>query len=109
MRYVLYVAVVLYALLCILAAVIQMRTGKNKDTSAMMLSGGAVLIVSVISHGLHNIGQAYAWGSAALGGILICIAAFLNGKRSGTLHMSHHIVRFVITVLFVAGFIFLRQ
>lgn len=108
MRYVLYVAVVLYALLCMLAATIQMKTAKNKDTSAMMLSGSLVLIVSVISHSMHGMGWAYAWGSAALGGVLICIAAFLNGKRSGTLHVSHHIVRFAVTALFAVGFFFLK-
>lgn len=104
MRYVLYVVVILYALLCILAATIQMKAAKSKDTAAIMLSGGFVLIVSVISHSMYGMGQTYAWVSAALGGVLICIAAFLNGKRSGTLHMSHHIVRLVVTVLFVAGF-----
>lgn len=108
MRYILYVIVILYALLCILAATIQIKEAKNKDTSAMMLSGGFVLVISVISHSMHNMGWTYAWCSAALGGGLICIAAFLNGKRSGMFHVSHHIVRLVATVLFVAGFLFLK-
>ena len=43
--------------------------------------------------------------SAVPGGLLICSAAYLNGKRSGNFHLSHHIIRGGIAVLLVVGFI----
>ncbi len=42
--------------------------------------------------------------SAAVCGFLpICFAAYLNGKRSGNFHPSHHIVRGIAALLLVAG------
>ena len=41
--------------------------------------------------------------SAAPGGLLICAAAYLNGKRSGSFHLSHHLVRGGIAILLVIG------
>ena len=37
------------------------------------------------------------------GCLLICAAAYANGRRSGSAHPSHHIVRGAVAVLLVAG------
>ena len=42
--------------------------------------------------------------SAACGFLLVCFAAYLNGRRSGNVHLSHHLVRGGIAVLLVLGF-----
>lgn len=97
MRYIICGITVLYAVLSMLAAVTQIKSATHKDTSLMMLGGGLLLVVATI---LKNAD----WIAVIIGGILICIAAFLNGKRRGILHISHHIVRFIITFLLVIGF-----
>lgn len=40
----------------------------------------------------------------ALGGECICVAAFLNGRRSGKFHLKHHVIRFAVTFLLVIGY-----
>lgn len=98
MRYIICCITVLYAVLSVIAAVSQIKTATHKDTSIMMLGGGLLLVIAII---LKNAD----WIAAIIGGLLICIAAFLNGKRSGNFHISHHIIRFIITLLLVIGFI----
>lgn len=98
MRYIICAITVLYAVLCMLAAVTQIKTSTHKDTSIMMLSGGLLLVIATISKNAD-------WILVITGGLLICIAAFLNGKRNGNFHIHHHIIRFIITLLLVIGFI----
>lgn len=98
MRYIICAVAILYAVLSMLAAVVFMRTAKRKDTSIMMLGGGILFILAAIL-------QKADWILATVGGILICASAFMNGKRSGDFHARHHIIRFVLTLLLVLGFI----
>lgn len=98
MRYIICGITILYAGLSMLAAVTQIRAATHKDTPIMMLSGGLLLVVAAF---LQNID----WIVVIIGGGLICIAAFLNGKRSESFHVSHHIIRFIITLLLVIGFV----
>lgn len=104
MKYVLYVITALYAILSAFAAIVQMKTAKQKSTSLMMLGGGLILIITVI---LHILNLRYNWIAAVVGGILICAAAFINGKKSGNFHITHHIIRFIITLLLIIGYIML--
>lgn len=98
MRYFICGIAFFYAGLSMLAAVTQLKKATHKDTPVMMLSGGLLLVVAAFLPKVD-------WIVAIIGGALICIAAFLNGKRSGSFHASHHIIRFVITSLLVIGFI----
>lgn len=98
MRYFICGITVLYAALSMFAAVTQLKSSTRKDTSIMMLCGGLLLVIATVFKNAD-------WIVVIIGGILICIAAFLNGKRSGNLHISHHIIRFIITLLLVIGFI----
>lgn len=100
MKYVLCIFVVLYALLTMTAAVYQAKTAPRKDTAAMMLCGGMLLIAAAI---LQIFDWYYDWVIAIIGGALICIAAFLNGKRGEQFHPSHHIVRAAFTILLLTG------
>lgn len=98
MRYFICGITVLYAALSMFAAATQLKTAAHKDTSIMMLCGGLFLVIATVFTKTD-------WIIVIIGGMLICIAAFLNGKRSGNLHISHHIIRFILTLLLVVGFI----
>ena len=68
-----------------------------------MTCGGIALICAAIT---HLIGGLSGWQdaiSAATGCLLICAAAYANGRRSGNFHLSHHIIRGIIAVLLVVG------
>lgn len=104
MKYALALVTALYALLSIFAASVQIKTAEKKDAPAMMLSGGICLIGAVV---LLFLTASFDWVFAITGGASISIAAYLNGKRSGNLHMSHHITRFCVTLALVIGFILL--
>ena len=109
MRIAVSVLTILFALLHIIAAVAQF---KSKDPAArgsasIMLCGSAILICSVATH-LHDGGvgsQIAVLSTAVCGFLLICVAAYLNGRRSGNVHVSHHLVRGGIAVLLVLGFV----
>lgn len=100
MKYIFYGIIILYALLSILAASVQMKASKKRDTSILMLAGGLFLIAAVFLYKM-----AYSVIILIAGGVLISVAAFINGKRSGNFHIVHHIIRFAVTVLLVIGFI----
>jgi len=102
MKYVILVIVVLYALLSMIAAFTQLKRAEKKDTPWMMLLGSALLIAASV---FMMFSLTFDWAVAVPGGALISIAAFLNGKRGGNFHASHHVVRFCITVLVIVGFI----
>lgn len=102
MQYVLYIITALYAVLSSIAAIAQMRTSKEKTTSFIMLGGGIVLIAAAI---LHFLSVPFSWAAAIAGGLLICLAALINGKKSGSFHILHHIIRFIVTLLLIIGYI----
>lgn len=88
----------MYAALSMLAAIVQMRTQARRDTPIMMLGGGILMIAAALLPGAD-------WILALIGGALICAAAFLNGKRSGSFHIQHHIIRLALTMILVVGFV----
>ena len=96
----------LFGLLHIIAAASQLGKKKKKRfiTSWTMIIGGLLMIQAVV---LCVFGSALDWGSALLGGLFICFAAFMNGRRSGNMHKIHHIIRGVIAAAIVVGFILL--
>ncbi len=102
MKYVLYGITGLYALLSLLAAGVQMKSAEKKDAPLTMLLGGVLLLAAVA---VGWLGWSFDWLAAAVGGLLIMLAAWTNGKRSGQLHYSHHAVRLAVTALLIAGFV----
>lgn len=106
MRIVISVLAILFGGLHIIAARTQL---KSKDAAARGLSiamvcGGVYVVVEAAA---HLAGSNPGWMDAltcASGCLLICIPAYENGRRSGNLHPSHHIVRGGIAALLVVGF-----
>ena len=108
MRIAVSVLAILFALLHIIAAVTQLR---SKDPAArgsavLMLCGGAALICSAIAHLVYDGAgsQITVLAAGVCGFFPICFAAYLNGRRSGNVHLSHHVIRGGIAVLLVMGF-----
>ena len=96
----------LFGLLHIVAAASQLGKKKKKryTLSWTMIIGGLLMIQAAV---LCIFGSELDWGSALLGGLLVCFAALMNGRRSGNMHKVHHIVRAAIAVCIVIGFILL--
>lgn len=72
--------------------------------AAAMTCGGIALICAAI---VHLLGHLSGWQdavSAVTGCLLICASAYANGKRSGNLHPSHHIVRGAAAILIIVNF-----
>ncbi|MDE6282122.1 MAG: hypothetical protein K2M15_10150 [Oscillospiraceae bacterium] len=111
MNIVVSILAILFGALHIIAAVTQF---KSKDPAARglaisMASGGIAAILSAAFHlywgavgGNSNLSDAT---TLAIGSLMICFAAYINGRRAGNLHLSHHIVRGTIAALLVAGFV----
>ncbi|MBD5118954.1 MAG: hypothetical protein HDT37_07585 [Clostridiales bacterium] len=106
MRIAVSVLAILFGLLHIIAAVTQF---KSKDPARgfaiVMFCGGICVTFEAVA---HLIGSNPGWMDAlacATGCMLICFSAYANGRRSGNLHLSHHIVRGTIAALLVAGFV----
>ena len=109
MRIAVSILAILFALLHMIAAVTQF---KSKDPAARglavaMASGGICAIIAAIFHlywgavgGNANLSDAT---TLAIGCLLICAAAYMNGRRSGNVHLSHYLVRGGIAVLLVLG------
>lgn len=82
---------------------------KAKDPSGRglaisMACGGIAVICAAV---IQLMGGLSGWQdviSAVTGCLLICVSAYENGRRSGNLHPSHHIVRGAAAALLVAGF-----
>ena len=94
----------LFGLLHIIAAASQLGNKKKKKryfTPWTMIIGGLLMIQAVV---LCVFGSNLDWASALLGGLFICFAAFMNGRRGGSMHKIHHIVRAVIAAALVIGF-----
>ena len=110
MRIAVSVLTILFGLLHLIAAAVQFR---SKDPAARgsavaMASGGLCAIIAAIFHiywgavgGNANVSDA---ATLAIGCLLICASAYVNGRRSGNVHLSHHLVRGGIAVLLVLGF-----
>ena len=109
MRIAVSVLAILFALLHIIAAATQFR---SKDPAARgfavcMASGGICAIIAAVFHlywgavgGNANLSDAT---TLAIGCLLICIAAYMNGRWSGHVHLSHHLIRGGAAVLLVLG------
>ena len=101
----------LFGLLHIIAAASQLGNKKKQKKQKkryvshwMMIIGGLLMIQAVV---LCVFGSALDWGSALLGGLFVCFAALMNGRRGGNMHKAHHILRAVIAAALVVGFILL--
>ena len=100
---------ILFTLLHIIAAVTQFRSRDPaaRNSAAIMLCGGAALFCAAVAHLVYDgAGDWITVLPAACGFLLICLAAYLNGRRSEKVHISHHLIRGGIAILLVTGFFF---
>ena len=109
MRVAVSILAILFGLLHLIAAAVQFRSKDPaaRGSASIMLCGSAALICSAIAHLIHGGGagsQIAVLSSAVCGVLLICFAAYLNGRRAGKVHLSHHLVRGGIAALLVVGF-----
>lgn len=102
MRIVLCVVSVAFGGLSLVAALSQIKKGKQSNSHVLMALGSVVLIAAVICN-IVRLG--FDWSLALAGSAMICAAAVWNGKRSGSFHIQHHVVRILISLLLVAGFV----
>ena len=104
MLYVLYVITTLYAVLCVLAPLLKVKEWKKCPSLVSMFVGGVTLVTSMI---LKSSGNSNAWVLAVLALICIAVGAWINGGARGKRHLSHHIVRWGLSLLIVLGFVLL--
>jgi len=107
MRIVISVLAILFGALHFVAACTRF---KSRDPAARglavaMACGGIELICAAVQHLTAGDLRLSDTLLAAGGCVLICAAAYANGKRAGNVHLSHHIVRAAIAALLVAGFV----
>ena len=106
MRIAVSVLAILFGLLHIIAARTQLKSSEPaaRGFAIAMLCGGVCVAFEAAA---HLIGNNPGWIDAlacATGCLLICFSAYANGRRTGNVHLSHHIVRGTIAALLVAGF-----
>ena len=104
LRTLLWVASGLFAALTAYAALVQMRDPKYTSPCLLILAGCFALGVAV--YGSLG-GQDDMWQAALTGSLAISAGAMWNGRRNGNFHIRHHIFRWVLCALFVAGYAFL--
>ncbi len=95
----------IFGALSLIAAISQLR-GENKSfpSATLMIIGSVILLSAVIC----NIAKLYFdFVIAAVGCAGICTAAIYNGLKSGNFHPKHHIIRITLSLILIAGFIFL--
>ena len=95
---------VLFALLCMYAAAVQLSNPRHKTPCLLMILGGFVLLCAVAA---CRDGRPWDWMVALAGFAAICVAALWNGQRDGIINPKHHIVRVILCAALVTGFLYL--
>ena len=104
MRILLCIVSVLFGGLSMIASISQMKTEKKPIPAILMTIGSVMLIAAVIC----NIStQRYDYIIALFGSTAICSAAIWNGIKGKQLHIQHHVIRIVLSLILIIGFVFL--
>lgn len=107
MNIVVAILAVLFGLIHGAAAVTQFKSADfaSRGSAVIMVCGGIAVICAAVAHmvGANPI-QVDAL-SLAVGCMLICFAAFLNGKRAKKLNPRHHVIRAAIAAMLVMSFV----
>ncbi len=104
LRTLLWVVSGLFAALTAFAALVQMRDSRFTAPCLLILAGCFALGVAVYG-GIS--GHEGMWTAALTGSLAISAGAMWNGRRNNNFHIKHHIFRWVLCALFVAGYAFL--
>ncbi len=93
---------VLFGVLSMTAAFSQVKSDQKPISAILMIIGSLLLLAAVICNILE---QRADYMIALPGCVAICAAAIWNGKRSGQLHIQHHIIRIVLSIVLIIGFV----
>jgi len=98
-----YAVAILYAALSLLASVAKFRQWSSQPSLVAMFTGSFGLCTSLAlkSGGHHN-----AWYLALAALVCIAAGAWKNSALVERRHLSHHIVRWVVSLLILLGFVF---
>ena len=95
-------AAVLFGVLHGIAAVSQLVKKKSPAPAILMLGGSLGVLAAAVD---CLLGGSLDWLLMLLGGAMVCAAAVWNGKRAGSLHLSHHIIRAALAAVLVLNFL----
>lgn len=104
MNIVLCIISLLFGGLSLVAAVSQMKNEKKAMPAVLMIVGSLLLISAAICNLAK---QQLDYVLALVGCIAICAAAIWNGLKSGNFHIQHHIIRIILSLILLVGFILL--
>ena len=94
---------ILFGVLSLLAAIVQIIAQKKPMPAIIMIIGSVILISAAIC---NFAGQQFDFVLALVGCTAICFAAIRNGLKSGNFHIQHHIIRIAVSIVLTIGFIF---
>lgn len=101
MRIILCIVSVLFGGLSMIAAFSQVKSERKPVSAIIMITGSLLLLAAVIC---NIIGQRVDFIIALSGCSAICAAAIWNGVKGGQLHIQHHIIRIVLSLILIVGF-----
>lgn len=94
----------LFGVLHIFAAVVQLGRGEaDGRPSIIMFFGGVAVTCASLAHLSGTV--TITLMEVAVSFLMICLAAYVNGRQAGKVHPSHHIVRGAVAVLLTVGFL----
>ena len=94
---------ILFGVLSLLAAIVQIIAQKKPMPAIIMIIGSVILISAAICNFAE---QQFDFVLALVGCTAICFAAIRNGLKSGNFHIQHHIIRIAVSIVLTIGFIF---
>ena len=97
------IVIILFGVLSLLAAIVQIIAQKKPMPAIIMIIGSVILISAAIC---NFAGQQFDFVLALVGCTAICFAAIRNGLKSGNFHIQHHIIRIAVSIVLTIGFIF---
>ena len=100
------VLAILFGLLHLIAAATRFNSDDpaTRGFAIAMACGGLCVILAAIFHLTLSVNVSDA-STAGVGCLLICAAAYANGRYAGNVRLSHHIIRGIAAVLLVIGFV----
>ncbi|MBQ8279379.1 MAG: hypothetical protein IJZ23_06020 [Roseburia sp.] len=100
MKIFLVIVVVLFAGLHALAAITHAKNSTDKRNDILMILGA---VIALACAGLCVMRLTFDWILALVGFGLIIFVAIQNGRQKENLHIQHHFVRIVISIVLVIG------
>ena len=98
MEYAVKVFALIFAVLHMVAAAVKLKRDGADLNVALMFAGTAIAAASAAVGKLD-------WAAGLAGGAIVCLAAYLNGKKSGKVNPLHHAVRAAVVALYTVGYI----